>query len=159
LIVDTPLGSSNKYKFDAKSGLFKLSRILPGGMHFPCDFGSIPGTVGEDGDALDVAVLSECPSFVGCLMSARLLGVIRARQTENAKTIRNDRLLAIPVTPVNKPKQRDIRDIAAERLEALEEFFIAYNRAQGRNFKPEGRSGIRAARRTLRIGIGKYAKG
>jgi inorganic pyrophosphatase len=156
VIIDTPGGTGNKYKYDLKSGLFRLSRILPSGMHFPCDFGFIPGTVGDDGDALDVAVISEVPSFVGCLMCVRLLGIIVARQTEKAKTIRNDRLLAVPVTPVNKPRQRGIRDVAVERLAALEEFFILYNRAQGRTFKPEGRRGARAAHRALHVGIDKY---
>ena len=72
-------------------------------------------------------------------MCVRLLRLIVARQTDKTRTIRNDRLLAVPVTPNNKPKQRGVRDLAAERLTALEQFFILYNRAQGRTFKPESR--------------------
>jgi len=61
VIIDTPRGSRNKYKFDEELGLFKLSRVLPAGMSFPFDFGSIPNTRAEDGDALDVLVLNEVP--------------------------------------------------------------------------------------------------
>jgi inorganic pyrophosphatase len=90
-------------------------------------------------------------------MCVRLLGLIVARQTDKTRTIRNDRLLAVPVTPNNKPKQRGVRDLAAERLTALEQFFILYNRAQGRTFKPESRRGARAAHRALAVGIDKNA--
>ena len=78
-VIDTPRGSGNKYKYDPELGLFRLSRILPRGMHFPFDFGFIPGTCGEDGDALDLMVLNEEPAFVGCLMKVALLGVLRAK--------------------------------------------------------------------------------
>jgi len=153
VIIDTPRGSCNKYKLDEASGLFKLSRILPDGLHFPCDFGFIPATAGEDGDALDVALVSEFPSFAGCLMTARLLGVIRALQTEKGKTIRNDRLVAVPVTPANRPKQRDLRDVPRAWLDALEHFFIAYNQAQGRALRVQSRGGARAAQQALHSGI------
>ena len=94
VVIDTPAGSRNKYKFDPELGLFKISRILPVGMSFPFDFGSIPRTEAEDGDALDVLVLSEAPLFVGCLVHVHLIGVIRTTQTERGKSIRNDRLVA-----------------------------------------------------------------
>src|SRR5689334_25214782 len=87
VIIDTPRGSRNKFKFDEKLGCFKLARILPAGFAFPYDFGSIPQTRAEDGDALDVMVLGEEPSFAGCLITVRLIGVISGRQTEKGKTI------------------------------------------------------------------------
>src|SRR4051812_23768477 len=80
VVIDTPRGSHNKLKFDESLKCFKLSRILPAGLSFPCEFGSIPGTRAEDGDALDVLVLMEAPTFPGCLITTRLIGVIAARQ-------------------------------------------------------------------------------
>ena len=65
IIIDTPKGSRNKFKYDEKTQCFRLSRILPAGASFPYDFGSIPMTCAEDGDALDVLVISEVPSFAG----------------------------------------------------------------------------------------------
>ncbi len=82
-----------------------------------------------------------------------MLGVIRATQTEKHRKMRNDRFVAIPVTPVNKPRKYDLNEISPDRLRALEQFFVAYNRAQGRTFRLEGRFGSRHAGRLLERGI------
>jgi inorganic pyrophosphatase len=153
VVVDTPKGSTNKYKFDVEHQLFKLSRVLPLGAHFPFDFGFIPSTAAEDGDALDVILIVDVPSFVGCLMKVRLIGVVTAEQREQRHTIRNDRLVAVPVTPVNKPTIRRIHDLPNQQLNELEFFFINYNKVQGRQFSPLGRRGPEAAERLLRAGI------
>jgi inorganic pyrophosphatase len=158
VVIDTPRGSRNKYKVDEQLGLFKLSRILPEGHYFPFDFGSIPGTRGEDGDALDVMVLLDEPAFPGCLVQVRLIGVLTARQTEKGKTIRNDRLLAVPVTEVNKPAVRKIEDVDPARLEQLEHFFVSYNLAQGRKFRPGRPQGPKAAGRLLRAAIARFRR-
>jgi len=150
VIIDTPRASRNKYKFDPELGLFKLSRVLPAGMSFPFDFGSIPGTRAEDGDALDVMVLNEAPLFAGCLVLVHLIGVIRAKQTERGKTIRNDRLLGVIETPVNKPVIRDVKALPKEQLREIEHFFRSYNEAQGRRFVVTGRAGPQAAQRILK---------
>src|SRR4051794_30156861 len=76
VIIDTPRGSRNKFKYDEELGVFRLGKVLPLGAYFPYDFGFIPSTRGEDGDPLDVLVLSEEPAFCGCLVSALLLGVL-----------------------------------------------------------------------------------
>ena len=75
-IVDTPKGSRNKFKWDGELKLYKLAGVLPAGAVFPFDFGYVPSTAGEDGDALDVLLLMDEPAFVGCLVEARLIGVI-----------------------------------------------------------------------------------
>jgi inorganic pyrophosphatase len=150
VVIDTPKGSRNKFKYDEELGLFRLSRILPAGMAFPYDFGSIPRTRAEDGDALDVLVLMDAPTFTGCVLEVRLIGVLRANQTQKRKTIRNDRLIAVPETSVNKPECLRIEEVGAARLGEIESFFVAYNRAHGRDFKPTGRMGPAAAERQLR---------
>src|SRR5689334_23970898 len=73
VIIDTPKGSRNKFKFDEQVQCFRLSRILPLGACFPYDFGGIPGTAAEDGDPLDVLVIAQEGSFVGCLLTAKLI--------------------------------------------------------------------------------------
>src|SRR5678816_3881477 len=95
VLVDTPKGSRNKFKYDEERGLFKLGGVLPVGAVFPFDFGFIPSTVGGDGDPLDVLILMDEPAFPGCLVKAKLIGVIEAEQTEEKKTTRNDRLIAV----------------------------------------------------------------
>src|SRR5215212_8024826 len=82
VVVETPQGSRNKYNFDERLGVFRLGGVLPAGAVFPFDFGFVPSTVGGDGDPLDVLVLMDEPAFPGCLVEARLLGVVEAVQTE-----------------------------------------------------------------------------
>jgi inorganic pyrophosphatase len=156
VVIDTPRGSRNKYKIDEKLGMLKLSRILPEGHSFPFDFGSIPRTRADDGDALDVMVLVEAPTFPGCLLKVRLIGVLTGRQAEKGKTIRNDRLLGVPETSVNKPAVRDIADVDPARIAQLQHFFVSYNLAQGRKFKPGRSQGPAAAERLVRAAIARF---
>ena len=96
VIIETPKGSRNKFKYDEAHGLFKLGGVLPAGAVFPFDFGFVPTTLGGDGDPLDVLLLMDEPAFAGCLVAARLIGVIEAAQTEeDGTTERNDRLIAV----------------------------------------------------------------
>jgi inorganic pyrophosphatase len=139
VIIDTPAGSRNKYKFDEVLHLFRISRVLPHGMAFPHDFGSIPGTCADDGDPLDAMVLGLGTTFPGCLVHVRLIGVLRGYQIERGKRVRNDRLLATAVTSVNDPAARSLKDLDPEHLRNLEAFFVSYNRAQGRTFRITGR--------------------
>jgi inorganic pyrophosphatase len=74
VIIDTPKGSRNKFEWDKKHGLYKLGGILAAGAFFPYDFGFVPSTLADDGDAIDVLVLMEEPAFVGCLVPSRLIG-------------------------------------------------------------------------------------
>ena len=161
VVVDTPKGSRNKYKYDETLGLYRLSKVLPMGIAFPYDFGFIPSTRAEDGDPLDVLVLGEEALFPGCLVTVRLVGVIQAEQTEHGKTFRNDRLMGAIETSVNRPAIQTLADLRAEHLDAIESFFMAYNHLEGRHFKPTGRHGPALAERLLADGIRQfdYAKG
>jgi inorganic pyrophosphatase len=157
VVIDTPGGSRNKYKFDEELGIFRISRILPVGMAFPYDFGSVPGTRAEDGDPLDVLVLMHAPTFPGCLVTVQLIGILRAEQVE-AKRVRNDRLIAVPVTSVNRAPIRELSQMNREQLHGIEEFFISYNRAQGRTFRITGRLGARAADAALERAVRAFRK-
>jgi inorganic pyrophosphatase len=159
VIIDTPKGSGNKYKFDENLRLFEVSRILPLGMHFPYDFGSVPGTCAEDGDPLDVLVLMEAPTFPGCLISARLIGGIRARQREGRRMIRNDRLIAVPETAVNPAPIRSIDALPQNQLRDIEHFFRSYNEAQGRELRITSRFTAAAADRLLSRAIRAFDRG
>jgi inorganic pyrophosphatase len=149
VVVDTPRGSRNKFKYDEDLGLFWLSKVLPLGAAFPYDFGFIPSTRGGDGDPLDVLVLMDESAFAGCLVTVRLLGGIEARQTEKGKTVRNDRLIATVETHYNRPDMYTLEDVGEARLDEIEHFFISYNQAEGRQFKPVRRYGPEVAERTV----------
>src|SRR5262245_41991621 len=141
VVVDTPHGSRNKYKFDERHGQWRLSKVLPQGMCFPYDFGFIPSTQGEDGDPVDVLLLADEPAFPGCVVSARLIGVLEAEQTEDGKTIRNDRLVAVVETPHNPAEYQSLDEVSPQRLDEIEHFFVSYNEMEGRQFKPLARCG------------------
>lgn len=158
VIIDTPAGSANKYKFDETLGLFRVSRKLPEGLVFPCNFGSIPGTMAEDGDPLDVLVVGLPPCFPGCLITTRLLGVLRARQVEKGRTIANDRLIGVGETPVNRSRLRTLADLPAQSLADIAHFFESYNAAQGRPFKVVGRGNRHAAETAVSRGIDAFAR-
>ena len=149
VVIDTPKGSRNKYKLNEKDGLWHLSKMLPQGMSFPYDFGFIPSTKAEDGDPIDVLLINDEPSFPGCVVPARLIGVLEAEQTEAGKTIRNDRLIAVVETEFNPAEYASLDDVHRQRLDEIEHFFVAYNEAEGRQFKPLGRRGVQQARELL----------
>ena len=112
VITETPRGSRNKYKMDEQSGRIKLSKIMPEGMVFPYDFGFFPETRGEDGDPLDVLVLTDEPTFPGCQIDCRLVGTILAKQRAEGKgEFRNDRIIAVAEASVLYASVRELDDI------------------------------------------------
>jgi inorganic pyrophosphatase len=148
VVVETPAGSRNKFKFDEKLGLFLLHKTLPVGAAFPFDFGFVPGTRADDGDPLDVMVVGGEPTFTGCLVTVRLLGVIEARQKEKGSTIRNDRLIGTPETAKIRPVGRSLSDLPARLIDQIEHVETRNHgraTARGRIGAPE-RSTHRAAR-------------
>jgi inorganic pyrophosphatase len=146
VIVDTPMGSRHKFKLDQKSGLFKLTHTLAIGSTFPYDFGFIPGTSAEDGDAIDVIIIGEAPTFVGCLVEVSLIGVIEAEQIKSGKTARNDRLLGVAAAALDKGTVHHINDLGSEQLRQLEVFFEHDYKIRGHHFCVLHRRGPDAAR-------------
>jgi inorganic pyrophosphatase len=157
VIIDTPAGSANKYKFDEEYGVFRVSRKLPEGMVFPYDFGSVPGTRAEDGDPLDVLVLGLTSTFPGCLITARLIGVLHAYQREKGRRIRNDRFIAAAETPVNTSIWRSLADLPDGQLNDIQHFFESYNAAQGRPFRISGHGNRRAAEQAVTRAVRTFA--
>jgi inorganic pyrophosphatase len=141
VIIDTPKGNRNKFSWSEKWKLFEMTGVLPAGAVFPFDFGFIPKTRGGDGDPLDVLVLMDEPGTVGCLVRTRLLGVIQAEQTEEGKTNRNDRLVGVAVKSGTDSDYQTLDDLGAKLVDEIEHFFVSYNAAKGKKFKPLGRFG------------------
>ena len=104
----------------------------------------------EDGDPLDVLVLMDEPVFIGCLLETRLLGVIEAEQTEAGKTERNDRLIAVAAESHTNGAFKSLKKLDSKLIGEIEHFFISYNDARGKKFKPTGRKGPAVAERLIR---------
>jgi len=133
--------AGNKFKYDEKSALFKLGGALPSGMVFPFDFGYVPSTRAADGDPLDILILMDDPAFVGCLVPAKLIGVVEADQTEDRKTTRNDRLIAVAADSRNHSHIRFLGDLNDNLIHEIERFFVSYNETKGKKFEILGRFG------------------
>lgn len=140
IIIETPKGSRVKYKYDESYRMFRFKKILPAGLAFPFDFGFIPGTKGEDGDPIDVLVISEFQGFPGCIMDCRIIGCIRAEQSSGEKTIRNDRFLGVPEQSGVFENAISIEDIPSTIISEIESFFVNYMREEGKEFNLLGNS-------------------
>jgi inorganic pyrophosphatase len=145
VIIETPRNSRNKYKFNEKTGHMKLSKVMPEGMMFPYDFGFIPGTQADDGDPLDVLVLSDEPMFPGCEVECRLVGVIEAEQKEKGEKKRNDRIVAVAAGSVLYGGVNELSDLEPAVLKQIEEFFTNYQKVRDIEFKVLERRGSRNA--------------
>jgi inorganic pyrophosphatase len=149
VVIETPKGSRNKFKFDPELRSYALAKVLPKGLVFPFDFGFVPGTKAEDGDPLDVLVLMDEPTFPGCVVQARLLGVIEADQEEDGKTERNDRLIAVALSSLDYAQVKTIDDLDRTVLDQIGHFFVVYNREAGKTFTVIGRKSHKAARKNV----------
>jgi inorganic pyrophosphatase len=104
VVIETPKNSRLKYKFDHQSGLFKVHRVLPLGLHFPFNFGFVPDTQAADGDPADVLLIMDEIVYPGCGVECRFIGVIEAEQTSRGRAYRNDRIIAAAVQDRSAPK-------------------------------------------------------
>src|SRR5262245_25505270 len=159
VIIETPRGSRKKFKYDEEHGMFMFDKALPVGQSFPYDFGFLPSTKGDDGDPLDVLVLTDEPTFAGCLIHAKLLGVIEAEQTEDGETERNDRLIATPLeVKSGKPPAGAIDHLEPSLSRNIIKFFVTYNELQGKRFKTLRCAGPERAATLIRIGMSNSQK-
>jgi len=160
-IVETAHESRNKFKFDEELDLFRLTPVLHAGLIFPYDFGFVPGTLGEDGDPLDVLLLMEEPTFAGCLVVARPIGVIEAVQYKRKKSkdkVRNDRIIAVAVEGPQYRSVHSLAEVDKHLVRQIEQFFVDYNEELGKVFEPIGCHGPGTVRKLVRRGMKKFAK-
>lgn len=122
VFIEIPKGSRNKYEYDKKRKVFKLDRTLFSAVHYPADYGYIPETLGEDGDPLDALVLVWEPTFPGCLIDARPLGVFKMSDEKGP----DEKILCVPINdPVWKQLQT-LADVPPHFLKEVEHFFSIY---------------------------------
>ena len=159
VVIETPKGSRNKYDYDPDCDCLDLAAVLPEGMTFPYDFGFIPSTLGEDGDPVDMLVLMDAPAVPGCIIRARPIGAIEAKQKEKGgQWIRNDRLIAVATHAQNHAAVTSLDDLRPHLIDEIQAFFVDYNRLRGRKFKPLGEADPRRAKLLIEKGVALYAK-
>ncbi|MGH7523015.1 MAG: inorganic diphosphatase [Gemmatimonadales bacterium] len=159
VVVETPRESGAKYDYEPDFRAFRLAYVLPEGSVFPYPFGFIPSTLGDDGDPLDVLLLSEESTFCGCVIASRVVGVIEGiqRKKDGAKE-RNDRFLAVPVASRRFAGLRSIKDLPAKQREDLSRFFEDYNEILHREFDVIRWAGPSTATKLVEKGLRKYRR-
>ncbi len=106
VVIEIPMGGYVKYEMDKDTGLIKVDRVLYTAMYYPFNYGFIPGTLEEDGDPVDVLVLSYEPFFPGTYLKARPIGVLAMRDEEGP----DSKIIAVPVEKVD-PRFKDYKDV------------------------------------------------
>jgi len=125
VVVEIPRGAHNKYEMDHDTGAIWLDRTLFTATQYPADYGFIPDTLGEDGDPLDVVVLLDEPTFPGCHVMVRPIGVFRMSDEAGA----DDKVLVVPAKDPRYAPFRDLEDVSARLpflLREIEHFFHVY---------------------------------
>lgn len=132
--IEVPRNSTNKYEYDPELEIFKLDRVLYSAMHYPGDYGFIPGTLAEDGDPVDVLVLTHYPTFPGAVLRARPLAFLEMADEKG----RDQKVLAVPVDDPRYDNNRHITSISPHRLREIEHFFDIYKELEGKKVTVEG---------------------
>ncbi len=144
-VVEIPRGSRNKYEFDHATGTMRLDRVLFSSVHYPTDYGFIPGTQAADGDPLDVLILVEEPTFPGCHIAIRPIGVLHMRDEHGV----DEKLLGVPVADPRFDGIDEISALQPHWLVEIEHFFATYKMLEGKESVVEGWGGAAEARDTL----------
>lgn len=122
VLIEIPAGSKNKYEFDKDLQAFALDRVLYSSVQYPYDYGFVPNTLADDGDPLDGMVLMDQPTFPGCVIAARPIGMLEMIDGGD----RDEKILCVPDKDPRYAQVKSLRDIAQHRLDEISEFFKTY---------------------------------
>ena len=122
VLIEIPAGSKNKYEFDKDLNAFALDRVLYASVQYPYDYGFIPNTLADDGDPLDGMVIMDQPTFPGCVIAARPIGMLGMIDGGD----KDEKLLCVPIKDPRYAQVTSLKDIAPHRLEEIAEFFRTY---------------------------------
>jgi inorganic pyrophosphatase len=158
-IVEIPKGRRSKFEVDKQTGLMRLDRYLYSSSHYPGDYGFIPQTLAEDGDALDVLVMVNEPTFSGCLIEARVVGIFKMKD----KGQNDYKLLAVPNKDPLFAAMKVLDDVPSHFLREVEHFFATYKQLEGVTIEPlgwasreEGVNEVRASLDRFRQTLGNF---
>ena len=141
VVVEIPKGSRNKYEYDEEGGFVKLDRVLFSSLHYPGDYGFIPQTLHTDGDPLDVLVMTNEPTFAGCVIEARPLGVYGLVD----KGQLDDKILAVPHTDPLFGEYNKLADVPPHFREEMAHFFNVYKDLEMAEVVGGGWDGLKSA--------------
>lgn len=140
-IIEIPGDTHNKYEFDHQNGIFRLDRVLSAALRYPADYGLIPQTLYDDGDPLDILVLIKEPTFPGCVITARPLGIYHMVDQDKS----DDKILAVANTDPLYRDYKTIEDVPIQTLDEIAHFFRHYKDLEEKEIKGEGWSSYEKA--------------
>lgn len=134
VVIEVPYGHRNKYEYDSDLGAIVLDRPLFSPVHYPGDYGFVPGTLADDGDPLDVLVMVKTPTFPGCVVAARPLGVLMMEDEKGG----DEKVLAVPSTDPSFETYHSLSDVPPHFLREMDHFFRVYKELEGKNVTSMG---------------------
>ncbi len=145
VIVEIRRGSSNKIEFDMEWGVFRLDRVLYSPLYYPCEYGFVANTLFEDGDPLDILVLSTQPTFTGCVLSARPVGVLKMSDDKGE----DDKILGVSTHDPRFENVTRLEDISEHRLKEILHFFAVYKDLENKQVIIHGWEGADVAQKLI----------
>jgi len=142
VIIEINKGSKNKYEVDKETGLIALDRVAHTAQDFPFDYGFVPQTLWDDGDAFDVVLLTTYPLLPGILVRVRPVALMRMIDGGEG----DDKLIAVPRDDPRWSDVKDLRDINKHTLREMEHFYSTYKKLQNKEVAVTGFAGASAAR-------------
>ncbi|MBD2310920.1 inorganic diphosphatase [Desertifilum sp. FACHB-1129] len=131
VLIEITAGSKNKYEYDKDLQAFALDRVLYSSVKYPYDYGFIPNTLADDGDPLDGMVIMDEPTFPGCIIAARPIGLLEMEDGGD----RDEKLLCVPDKDPRYAHVKSIKDLAPHRLAEIAEFFGSYKNLEKKTVK------------------------
>ncbi|WP_438445567.1 inorganic diphosphatase [Gorillibacterium sp. sgz5001074] len=132
--IEIPTGSQNKYEYDKKRGGYVLDRVLFSPMHYPTEYGYLEGTLALDGDPLDILVITSFPTFPGCIIESRVVGVLVMSDDKG----QDEKLLAVPTSDPRFKDVLNLEDIPEHKLKEIAHFFQVYKDLENKTTFIEG---------------------
>jgi len=151
-VVEIPRGSRNKYELHKETGAIKLDRVLYSAVHYPGDYGLIPQTYYDDGDPLDILVMTNSPTFPGCIVEVRPIGMFRMLD----KGEMDDKILAVLNADPFFADYHDYTDVPAHYLKEVTHFFSVYKDLEGVRTQAMGWENAAAAKERILHAMGLY---
>lgn len=155
VIVEIPRGVKNKYEIDKKTGLIKLDRVNHTAQAYPFDYGFVPQTLWDDGDALDVVLLTTEPLFPGLMLEARPVGIMHMVDGGDA----DEKIIAVPSGDPRFADLRDITDVNQHTLKEISHFFATYKQLQDKVVEVGDFEGVQAAKAAFVRACTMYGEG
>src|SRR3954467_9244367 len=152
VIIEIPRGSRNKYELDKDTGLFRFDRLLYSAVHYPGDYGFIPRTLAEDADPLDVLIMTTSPTFTGCLVEVRPIGVFDMQDRGEM----DEKILAVPMRDPLYDELMELDDVQPHFLLEVEHFFKIYKDLEGVQTKILGWRDRNAAHAVIEDSMRRY---